>query len=90
MAISRKKANKLASQYHASMPASSQKEVDLLIECNAQLGHDDLEVFVAEQIADFVTKTLRKRGFLVNYVKFQANNNWRLVYISWTASEFLV
>lgn len=90
MTISRKKANKLFSIYHSSMPVSSQKEMDLLIESNAQLGHEDLEVFVSESISEDVAKTLRKRGFLVNYVKFQSNNNWRLLYISWTAAEYLV
>jgi len=89
MAINKNKAHKLFNTYHASMPANTSVEVDMLIECNAQLGHSNVEIFIAEPACDKIVASLRKRGFLVRRLQFASNDNWRLVDIDWTSSDFV-
>lgn len=88
MAVNKKKALELYNSHHESMPIQSIKEADVIIECSAQLGHDTAEMFVSEDLCDKLIISLRKRGFVVRYVKFQSNENWRLIEVDWLAEEF--
>lgn len=88
MAITKKKAIELYNMHHDSMPVRSIKEADTIVECCAQLGHDTAEMFVAEDLCDKLIISLRKRGFVVRYVKFQSNENWRLIEVDWLAEDF--
>ena len=89
MSITKDKALDLYKKYHDSMPVSNLKQLDSLIELNALLGHEHVELFVDEKICDKAFDALRKRGFVVQYLKWKANNNWRLVGIQWNVSEFI-
>lgn len=89
MAIKKSTALKLYNQYHSAMPIADLKTIDTFIEANAALGHEHLELFVCEKKSDKIIAALRKRGFVVQYLKWKATNNWRLVGISWTSAEYL-
>lgn len=89
MTITKAKALDLYKKYHESMPVSSLKQLESLIELNALLGHEFVELFVDEKICDEVSNALRKKGFVVQYLKWKSNNNWRLVGIQWNVSEFI-
>lgn len=71
------------------MPVRNLKTMEDLIELNATLGHEHVELFVCEKISDKLITALRKKGFVVQYLKWKANDNWRLVGIEWTLSEFI-
>lgn len=89
MAINKKKALQLHDEYHAAMPVDNLKTLEGLVELNATLGHENVELFVCEKVSDKLITALRKKGFVVQYLKWKANNNWRLVGISWNLSEFI-
>lgn len=89
MAITKEKAKKLHDEYHNAMPVKDMKSLDGLIELNATLGHEHLELFICEKLVDKASIALRNRGFVVQYLKWKANDNWRLVGISWTLPEFI-
>lgn len=89
MAINKKKALKLYNAYHAAMPVRNLKTLEDLIELNATLGHENVELFVCEKSSDKLITALRKKGFVVQYLKWKANDNWRLIGIEWTLSEFI-
>lgn len=87
--VTKKKLLKLYTSYHASMPARDLKTVEALAELNASLGHEHLELFICEKQSEKIITALRKKGFMVQYLKWKANNNWKLVGISWTHSDFI-
>ena len=89
MAINKKKAIKLQDAYHAAMPVRNLRTLEDLVELNATLGHENVELFVCEKVCDKLITALRKKGFVVQYLKWKAITNWRLVGISWNVSEFI-
>jgi hypothetical protein len=89
MTINKAKALDLYKKYHDSMPVTSLKQLESLIELNALLGHEFVELFVEEKVCESIVDALRKKGFVVQYLKWKANNNWRLVGIQWNVSEFI-
>ena len=71
------------SYHYRDLPVTSMSELSILLIKHAELGAEFCELFIAEKLCDKAFKQLRKSGFKASYLKFKANDNWRLAFISW-------
>ena len=65
---------------------SSTDDIAQLIQIHAELGMDEMEVFITKESAKKLVKVLNKKGFYTRILKFAALEHECRLYISWMSN----
>ena len=86
--ITKKKAENQIHQYESRTVFSSMAEINQAIDVLSLLGIGSLNVYIPIKKLETFKKSLRKRGFSVQYVVFESLPNEAYITVIWDIADF--
>lgn len=86
--ITKKKAESQMRDFERHTPIKSMAEINAIIDSLSYLGNPSVSLYIQIKKLDSFKKSLRKRGFSVQYVVFESLPNEAYITIIWDIADF--